>query len=411
MSGLRFSLALVGAASASVAQGVPETVGDPGNDWYGLAETTVFGAQHYGQLSAPGDLDHWRCQVTTAGRLSVWTSARGRMATPLTQVRILDSFGLEVSSTPDPSPTAPAAMARRAAWLEPGTYYVQVSAPGTAFGDYAFDLLFDPGGITSGWSLEPNGDCATATAAAMNSTRVWFLSRGDVDFYSVVTTDEVTVRFEAIADLTLPPFSPLDDVAVWVYDSACVEIAYASSTPATPIARVDLPVEPGTYYAEVSHPTRRGTGGYRFTVSRSDSTATPATSVTRRFAGACAGLTAPGIALVDRLGERPHVGMRWTVDVFDVRPVSAILVGATQPGPLDLTVVGAPGCHLGIQTVFASIPIVPTVGVDTEFGVDLGGQVGLSASLQAVALDVGANALGVITSAEVVDIVTGDRRL
>lgn len=400
MNTLRLAATLALLTSQAATQVVLETNGDPVNDTIAGAELAVIGSQHYGAIAVAFDeFDYWQVQIpASGGRLTVWPSGRGSSRATDVILRIRDANDSGVRASHDDRAT----MNGLSAWVEGGTHYVLVRRSSFYTGDYAFDLWFEPGGLVNAPEIEPNDMCAQATPVPVNSTRQGLISSSsDVDFYQFVLTQPEHIRMETVVDSSM--VAALTDAKMWVYDGTCSQIASG-------IGRLDLPLGAGTYFVELANWNRALSGYYRFELSRTTSTSVRPTS-SERIVGTplCAGATAMGdISVASRPGERAHVGTRWSMDLFGVRPVSALLVGSAAALPLDLTPIGAPGCRLGIQTLFASVPIVPTAGSDAEFGIDLGGMVWLGASFQAVAIDPGANALGVIASVAVVDITTGD---
>lgn len=113
---------------------------------------------------------------------------------------------------------------------------------------------------------EPNDSCATATPSNCCDEHTNTLQvPNDVDFYCLTLTERTTVTWETHAD-TSTTGTTVFDTRIWLYDSACNEIDSNDDGGAGFYSRLEVTLEPGTYYTEVAHWTRNGTGDYKLTI-------------------------------------------------------------------------------------------------------------------------------------------------
>ncbi|MCA8941491.1 MAG: PPC domain-containing protein, partial [Planctomycetes bacterium] len=253
-----FLAALTLSATTAFAQGLPETNGDPANDTIAGAEAGACGSQHYGSISVNGDEDVWAFSVATQSDVTVWTSARGSAGITDTTIDIFDSNGA-VITTDDDSGEGLNSLATTN--LNPGNYFVNVRGwNGTTTGDYAFDILCQPSsGLATGTpEVEPNDTCSQGTLANCNERHDNVLQvAGDVDFYCMSVISSTNVTFE-----TINTGAGLTDSKIWLYDSTCTEVANDDDGGVGTMSLLTYTLTPGTWYLEVSHWQRNGTGGY-----------------------------------------------------------------------------------------------------------------------------------------------------
>ena len=198
-----------------------------------------------GELSA-GDIDYFRVTVSSAGRLTVWTTDRTD-----TYGYIEDSSGNVLDENDDGGEDD---NFRVSAAVEPGTYYIRVLGASTSItGPYALTLY-----------LDDDGSPATATPVAVGESIEGELSAGDIDYFRVTVTSagRLTVWTTGNTDTVF-----IEDSSGNVLDDDRNSFL------------VSVAVEPGTYYILVSGYDVSSTGPYTLTLhlddDRSPATATP----------------------------------------------------------------------------------------------------------------------------------------
>ncbi|MCA8944197.1 MAG: PPC domain-containing protein [Planctomycetes bacterium] len=397
------------------AQGQLES-NEPGNDASLGAEAASPNGQCYGHLeSASPDKDFWSFTITSPKRLTTWTSRRGAKttenggtATSDTVLEVYDPNGFFIGYNDDfgggkyslVSVDLPVA----------GTYYIAVATfvdpyiPGFANGDYALDIICEdpapaPTYSTAPTESEPNDACASAESTSGGTEHFETLqSIGDSDYYTFTLNRRARVTIETHAD-TSTTGAACTDPKLWLYDAGCVELSSDDNGGSGSQAMIEQVLEPGTYSVEVSDHQRNAAGDYRLTV---DVTILSTQDILPGSPN-CPGTSGQPLQLLPREGELPRVGSQVTVDVANV-PAGpcAVLLGVTAPpAPLDLTIVGAPGCDLAVNVNLGSFACQPTVAGEAEFGIHIGSVPfpGIRVFAQAAGIDIGANALGVILSA------------
>ncbi len=389
------------------------------NDDCASATTSNCCDQHVNTLQTAGDTDYYQLVLPTDSVVTWETHASTAVtgaACPDTKVWLYDSTCTQINSDDDGGAGLYSKLTQT---LTAGTYYLEVSdwqRSGT--GDYSLtidcsvvlptvqstlhtpvipdNMDFTPvsacGGNynTAPAEVEPNDSCMTATLAALCDEHLNTLQfAGDVDYYLLPVAAATTVTFETYAS-TATTGTSCTDTKLWLYDSTCTEIASDDDGGTGLYSRLQQTLSPGLYYLEVSHWQRNQAGDYRLTID----SAAPTT---------CYGTSGHELRLGERLGERSHIGTQYTTDIEQIPStnICVMLLGLTRiDPPLNLDVVGMPGCPLGVNPVIV-LPAVPSVPGQDEFGIFIpydnalaGGQL----VLQALAIDPGANALGIITS-------------
>lgn len=261
-----------------------------------------------------------------------------------------------------------------------------------------------------GIDLEPNGNCMAASAAG-NIVAPCTTTYGSigvatgVDFWEFTVGTPQTWIFETVIDSTL--VNAYTDTRLWLYDSSCVEIDTDDDGGAGFLSRLEAELDPGTYYIEVAHWQRNGTGTFAL--------------VTDVLAAPSSCLTSAGtqIRIADRLGERANQGSLVSADITGLPPSLAFpavvhlgfgAVGV-NPIPIDLFIIGMPGCKFSVNPS-TSINIAGTIDAsgNSEFSFPVGGlPAGLSIWAQVAIIDFGApRALQVTLSENNLEWTVGD---
>ena len=106
------------------------------------------------------------------------------------------------------------------------------------------------------------------------------------------------------------------------------------------------------------------------------------------------------MTIVPRRNEWPRIGSWFEFDIAGSVSTPVVLFSNVPQAPIDLGLIGAPGCILSLQPL-GSVAANPTVPGEYEFAFGISsdpGQIGATFFCQAAAIDLGSNALGVTLS-------------
>ncbi|MCA8941550.1 MAG: pre-peptidase C-terminal domain-containing protein, partial [Planctomycetes bacterium] len=222
------------------------------------------------------DRDYWAITISTAPvQLNAWTSARGASPVNDTNLTLYATDGTTQLVFDDSSGAGLKSIISYGVQTN-GTYYIAVEGDFST-GDYAFDVTTTPialldncGGVLvplpRDSEVEPNNMCANANPIAPCTVRTEHLSpNGDLDFYSFVLATSTTVRFETVADSTIP--NRRTDTKLWLYDSGCNEIDNDDDGGAGLLSLLETSLTPGQYYIEVADWQRTLGGSYKLEFS------------------------------------------------------------------------------------------------------------------------------------------------
>lgn len=411
------SLALL--ASALAAQGTPE--GPEPNDTPATA-TPLNGDQAYGDIDTSGtDEDWYRIVLSAATDLYVWTGPGLTGAVGDTRVRVLAADGTTVLIDVDDGNVATHGFYTVFTLenLAAGTYFVAVRGyDATTFGSYTLDVIAAPPGTYARTAVaeaaEPNDPRSfpgVATVSAVNTQNAGMISAGvastsftefgaDYDFFEFTVATSGPILLETVDGAALPA---LLDTVIHLADASFNRLAFDDdgAGPGSFLSRLvyELPAA-GTYYAVVSGygTGAAGTGNYLLNITR------PASSVTVH-SGGCMGsagvptLESRAVAAGGPRPEQPVLGSVFYLDGTNLpanAPLFRIIGLVPLATPVDLAVIGAPGCIVEADPIGTDFGLADGNGVyfsRIATYVDVA-MVGLPLEQQLAVLDLPANALG-----------------
>ncbi len=402
----------------------PEPNGDAGT-----ASPMVCGDQAYGNLDASGgDVDWWSFTLSATSDVSVWVTSRGAVDTVLggtsaddTILTLYDTDGSTVLDTNDDHTARPFAQrgffSKVAAFsLDPGTYYIEVEGWSLGVvGDYGLDLrcvasggplVFCPTIGPGATETEPNDTSTDAGVLPGPCCDEVFGSIGaplDRDLWQLGLTSDSRVVWSVFDDTT--GGAPLSDTQIFVYESdGSTLIASDDDSGPGLFSHLELDLPAGIYFVEVRAFSTL-VGDYRMATDCAvipNGIALLADFQTVGDSSGCPGSGGVPMTVVTRRNEWPTIGTTYSVDIAGVADGASpvVLFGFFSSGPLDLGILGAPGCIFDITPV-ASLATVPTQPNEAEFSLPIPedpGIVGVPGRIQALALDFGANDLNVTAS-------------
>lgn len=387
------------------------------------ATATVLACAHQGEGHiSPGDADAWRFDLSMASDVAIHVTSRGARPAALggtsAEDLLLELYEIDgvtlIARNDDDRSRAPSACgffpSLTDLTLPAGSYLARIRGyDALEFGDYSIDLVCSspttpaPGcatlSIGSG-EIEPNDTQATATPLAACTIQFGALATAsdrDVWRLDILSDSEVTLDLEP--DPTQP--SPLVFGAVRLQDPVSGETLAVDVANGAASASVLQSLRPGTYFVEVTAGAG-SPGHYRLVCNQRLSPGLADVAVDLDSA-ACVGSSGVPLRWALRKNEWPRVGSTFGLDIAGAPPVVVVLAEFFVPTnpPIDLAILGAPGCRLLVTFGFEPIQAVATTAGEAEFSflVEPGSNaLGLVVYLQAAGLDVGANGLGVVFS-------------
>ncbi|MCA8967364.1 MAG: PPC domain-containing protein [Planctomycetes bacterium] len=408
-----------------LAQGVLESA-EPNNST-ATAAVLPNGVQGYGDITA-GDEDWFKITLAAASDLKVWTGAGFLGPIGDTRVRIYAADGVTILADVDDGNTATHgyyttfAVGNYAA----GDYYVAVRGFGaTTVGAYTLDVVVATPGtyaavlppLTSvAESAEDNdprhvAGVATAsnlftlnggnTVAGAGGSTDFDVAAADYDFYALNITSPGLVTMETITGAAAPANT---DTVIHFADSTFTRLAYDDEGGAGSLSLLSYNVTtPGTYYAVVSGWGSGSTGNYLLRVTGPLAPLPTGQASVTMQSGGCGPNLSTRPAGTGSGSELPVLGSQFWVDGTGLQPNTLLfrVIGLLPRNvPFNLGPLGAPGCQIEVNGLDASAGISDAAGVlfwnvNSPFTLAL---IGLPLEQQLVALDSGANALGVVVS-------------
>ena len=295
----------------------PPPPADDHGDTRSDATNLALGSSVQGEIEEGDDDDYFRVQVTEAGTLTVYTT--GSLDT---RGELQGSDGSIFASDDDGGDRTNFRIAHD---VGPGTYYVRVNSYGTATGSYVVLASFVAEMLPPPPPADDHGDTRSdATNLALGSSVQGEIEEGDDDdFFRVQVTEAGTLTVYTTGSLdTLGELQASDGSSLSSDDDNGGGNNF----------RIELRVDPGTYYVRVSS-YREELGGYSvfsdFEADRSDTIA-GATDVP---------VGTSSSERIDRPGDVDYFRLR-------VAHTGTLTVWATGEVATDLTLVDSAGNEL-----------------------------------------------------------------
>ncbi len=412
-------------SAALLAQGVQEAA-EP-NNTTATAVVLPEGLQGFGDITA-GDEDWFKLTLTANADLKVWTGAGFFGPIGDTRVRVYAADGITVLiDVDDGNTTTHGYYTTFSVGNYPaGDYYVAVRGfNSTTVGSYTLDIVTatpgtyaavlppltnvaetaednDPrnvGGVATPSALFTVNSGNTVTGAG--SSTGFTVATADYDFYALNITSPGLVTMETITGAASPANT---DTVVHFADAAFTRLAFDDEGGVGSLSLLSYNVTtPGTYYVVVSGWGASSTGNYLLRITGPAAPLPTGQAAVTMQTGGCGPSLATRPAGMGSGTELPVLGSQFWVDATGLQPntllfrVIGLLPRAT---PFNLGLLGAPGCLIEVDGLDASAGIADAGGVlfwnvNSPFTLSL---IGLPLEQQVVALDSGANALGVVVS-------------
>ncbi len=409
-------------AGATVAQACVDEI-EP-NDATASAQLVSCGARITGNLLA-GEVDYYALPFGAAAHLRAWTS-HGKLTTAATDTRleIRDAFDVLLADDDDMGPGVYSYVGCNIATS--GLYYLVVRGFGAASaGPYTLDILCEAPAIAEG--AEPNNDpvaLGVPTAGACGSLHTGFLTAGgDVDWISFVHTggNVSVVSMPSGPDLGTPLECAIEDTSINVYNSAsALVLADPEDDDAEGLNDMVNGVLPaGIYYVEIKAFDPLESGFYTVRIGCGDPLAILGETTPNVFAPAgcagCAGVPTLRVrsSTVSGTGTRTRarLGTNISVDMINLPPGSLAfhVISLGLFPPVDLAILGAPGCFANVALDFTSLSVADGAGVtqSCQFIPYVQSYAGIPFYMQSASLDACHNAAGVATT-NVINCVVGN---
>ncbi|MBK8975282.1 MAG: pre-peptidase C-terminal domain-containing protein [Planctomycetes bacterium] len=398
---------LLATLAASVGPVFAQTVvpeGPEPNDPNGTPTPIACYDQGQGAIDVAGDDDAWTFTLATpmTVQLTVTPGFTGGIGD--SRVELFDSLGTSIGFNDDGGDGLHPLLTIN---LAAGTYTANVDGFGSATGSYTLDIVcyIGPGSLCSGTlptvaeGAEPNNDPnAGGTPTVINVCEQGLGDvnpAGDSDWWQIQVTAPITLSLE-----TGPGAStPISDTTLRLRDATGLELAFDDDGGNGLYSLITYAVTPGTYYADVQG---FGSNVGQYTLDVTALSSVTLVNATYATSGAgCLSSAGSAVTISPRTNERPYVGSVFVVQVSNI-PGSvayAILGFIDLIPPVDLGIIGAPGC-LQYTDLALGDPLNVTAG-SAEWYLPipyLPGLQGIPFNQQVVALDAAANGLGAITS-------------
>jgi hypothetical protein len=389
----------------------PEPNGDPNAIGGGTPTPAGCGDQGEGRIFPFGDRDWWQVDLGQAQDLLAWTGPGiGSAAIADTVLAVYDQAGNLLGANDDDPLRAP--YSALALTLQAGRYFVAVQGfADVRTGSYALDLACAPpgsggGGPTRvGEAAEPNASAGAATALACGQQGFGDLQPGsESDWWAFTLTRVTDVDAETGPDGP----SPCRDTYLYLRDGGGTVIASDDDGGSGLYSRIQIRLQPGTYYLDMQSYQGRYAGGYTLDLRCGSGGGGGSPASFTAHPGGCAG-SAGTPRLGARPGELPLLGSTFAIDLQNLparaRAFSFLGLSTTSTGgglglPFDLAPLGAPGCLLEVDPVEVQGLLADAQGIATAYLPIPGDRslLGLSLHSQALVVDAGANVLGLTLS-------------
>ncbi|MDA0975661.1 MAG: PPC domain-containing protein [Planctomycetota bacterium] len=385
-----------------------EPNGNPNAVGGGTPTLLGCGDQGEGQVFPFGDRDWWQFDIQADRTLTAWTGPGAAGAIDDTVLVLLDAQGAIVAANDDDPLRAP--FSALTTTISAGRYYLSVQGfADVRTGSYSLDVTCGaPGGGTNlpvNESAEPNSSSSTATAlpcGRQGQGNLQVASDSDWWAFSLSASTAIDAETGAFSG------SPCRDTYLYLLDSTGRQIAADDDGGSGLYSRIQIQLAPGTYYLNVESYQNRYAGGYTLDLRCGGGGGGGGSAASfQALPGGCPG--SAGLPVLSaRPGELPLLGSTFALDtapvpaggmVFGLLGASASVTSGGVALPLNLAVLGAPGCFLDVDpaqtfsvtargdvaTFYLPIPNDPTL---------LGGRL----HAQTLVVDGAANQVGLITS-------------
>lgn len=398
------------------------------NDSMSTATPLPCGNQGEGNLGGGGgDRDWWAVTLSQAADLSAWTTSRGATlgfggtSVDDTVLTLYDTDGVTVIAQNDNNQERPFAQrgffsTLRAGSLAPGTYFLEVTGWSLlGEGDYGLDvdctsppLGFCGPSAAGPAEVEPNDvhtDGGVATIPGCELVTGSITVANDEDYWGFTLTGPTRLVIDARADSGSG--TPIFDSQLWLYGSDGVtELAFDDDSGFQFLARIQVDLGAGDYFVRVRS-FHVLTGDYELAIDRAplpSGIPVLADVIVDTSSAGCLGTLSQPMTIVARRNEWPKLGSRFVFDIAGAVTPPVVLYSNIPQIPIDLAVIGAPGCVFALQPL-GSLPATPTVLGEYQFALSIStdpNQIGVNFFCQTAAIDLGANALGVTLSDRIV---------
>ena len=311
--------------------------------------------------------------------------------------------------------------------LQAGSYAYAVASGGVtgtapfayaAVGNYAVRtrLLDMPGTSVVAEAPEPNDTIATGTLMQLGDSATGNITPQDVDWFVVGVTGPTVIA--VMSDNGTP--SPITDTTVTVRTFEGTTVASGTSGGPTSHGRVITNLNtPGLYSIEVRGGTITAQGDYRLYLGGAAALSVPSTfNQQPPSTNACPGSNGLRPALVNPNSEVPMLGSTFVVRLQNCLPNNIAApflgfsntVGSAAALPIDLGPIGAGGCFLRVDPVWAFGIATDAAGVAfiaLPVPADLALR-GVTLYMQSMQFDAANNQLGISMTNDV-RFVLGDR--
>jgi hypothetical protein len=404
----RHCVAAIGIVQASLLGQVVTESAEPNS----FPSFTLFacGQQGDGLIQSAQDIDYWRVQFAgpTTLRAAVGPgSVAPRIAD--TRIELRDAGNTLIAENDDAAGIGLYSELRDIRVPSAGIYYVVVKGYAANTGSYSLDVSCGPPGPPWSYTIEaaePNATNSTATPATC-----WNRFDGAVVFAADVDRFAFPASVGQMVTITTGPGnsgSAISDTVLTVRNGAGLSLAYNDDALGLYSRVTFIPPATGTYYADVAGYLSQVVGTYTLEFDCSGIQQAPASMTTSGTGCLSSFGTVPRIQRRTNSSgltyvERPLIGTLMVGDMTQCPPFSPIFIGAgfqEQNPPIDLGVIGAPGCYaLIVASLFDLVVAGPSGTANWYLSVPFNQAfVGAIVEYQGLVFDPIANPLGLVTS-------------
>lgn len=413
--------------SALLAQGTQEI--EP-NDTTATATFVAKGAQAYGMIGTPGDIDLYRITLPYNTDLQCWINPGAAPALADSDLTLLAADGVTVLQFNDDQNAGTWLSTLIAGNVPAGTYYLQVrsslaTAPNDT-GNYTLDIVQAPIGTyvatagspgiptpvleaaevndprqSGGLATHAFENCLASGSLATSSPGTAFVDPlADFDFYSIQVTRPGLLRVETLATATAPAAT---DTVVYLARRNLTLLSTDDDGGTGQLSLLTRYVAPGNFLVAVKG---KDTGNYQLQLTLTPAAAPGQATLTVR-PGGCGptlGVYSTSAGPTANLHtEAPVLGSAHYLNASGLQPNTFLfhVIGTeTLTTFYDFGPLGAPGCFLEVLPIDQSPTFATASGEDfwrvgVPFRLDV---IGLTVEQQIAAIDTQANSLQFVLS-------------